>query len=51
MRNKDLSQGGYRLLGETLSTALRKKEKKCEPCRTNGAIIPKNREKSEKLDG
>lgn len=28
MRNQDLSQGGYRLLGETLSTALRKKAKK-----------------------
>lgn len=26
---------------ERLSTALRKKEKKCESCRTNGAIIPK----------
>lgn len=28
MRNQDLSQGGYRLLGEKLSTALGKKEKK-----------------------
>ena len=40
MRNQDLCQGGYSLLGETVYTALRRKEKS-EPCRTNSTTPEK----------